>query len=55
MQKYATAGGVIVTLARSDWQVSFQVSDDGAGFDTKTTKRGAGLQNMADRLDALGR
>ena len=32
----------------------FSVSDDGAGFDPKARALGAGLQNMADRLDALG-
>jgi signal transduction histidine kinase len=32
----------------------FGVSDDGAGFDVSTTPRGSGLQNMADRLSAIG-
>ena len=30
------------------------VTDDGRGFDTATTPRGSGLQNMADRVEALG-
>jgi signal transduction histidine kinase len=32
----------------------FEVEDDGHGFDPATAKRGAGLTNMADRLDSLG-
>lgn len=28
--------------------------DDGRGFDPASTPRGSGLQNMADRLEALG-
>jgi signal transduction histidine kinase len=32
----------------------FEVEDDGTGFDPAMTSRGAGLTNMADRLDALG-
>lgn len=34
--------------------LTFVVEDDGTGFDPATAKRGAGLTNMADRLDALG-
>ena len=32
----------------------FSVTDDGAGFDTAVARRGAGLQNMGDRVEALG-
>jgi signal transduction histidine kinase len=34
--------------------VRFSVSDDGAGFDPRTVKRGAGMANMADRVAAAG-
>jgi signal transduction histidine kinase len=54
VQKYAHAQAARVTLTQADGQVRFAVADDGAGFDLATTARGAGLQNMADRLDALG-
>jgi len=45
-----------------EWQHDAQIQpngtltlfDDGAGFDPEITPRGSGLQNMADRLDALG-
>ena len=53
VQKYAAAGAATVTLTDSDGQIRFRVSDDGSGFEPETTGRGSGLQNMADRLDAL--
>jgi signal transduction histidine kinase len=53
-QKYAEATGAVVRLSESDGSVAFEVEDDGKGFDPATAKRGAGLTNMADRLDALG-
>jgi signal transduction histidine kinase len=34
-------------------QLTFEVSDDGRGFDAATTPLGSGMQNMADRLAAL--
>jgi signal transduction histidine kinase len=52
--KYAAASSVIVRLGQEDDHLVFSVSDDGRGFDPATTSRGAGLQNMADRLEALG-
>lgn len=54
VQKYATAGRVILRLQRLDDTLSFEVSDDGAGFDPATTAVGSGMQNMHDRLEALG-
>jgi signal transduction histidine kinase len=54
IQKYAGAGGATVRLSERDGTVTFEVEDDGKGFDPATAKRGAGMTNMADRLDALG-
>jgi signal transduction histidine kinase len=51
--KYAEAGRAEVRLSASEESLSFEVSDDGCGFDPGTA-RGSGLQGMADRLDALG-
>jgi signal transduction histidine kinase len=53
-QKYAEASRAVVRLSERDGSVAFEVEDDGKGFDPATATRGAGLTNMADRLDALG-
>jgi len=52
--KYANASRVTVRLARSDGDLRFSVEDDGDGFDPATQPLGSGLQNMKDRVDALG-
>jgi signal transduction histidine kinase len=54
VQKYARASHVDVRLHGQGEALTFEVSDDGVGFDTSIAKKGAGLTNMADRLDALG-
>ncbi|MEA2522073.1 MAG: hypothetical protein QOI81_1719 [Actinomycetota bacterium] len=52
--KYAEAGTATVRLSNgADW-LSFEVSDDGQGFDPASTGYGTGLRGMADRLEALG-
>jgi signal transduction histidine kinase len=52
--KYAEASQVRVSLSARDGQLAFEVRDDGRGFDPATTTTGSGLQNMADRVSALG-
>ena len=52
--KYAEASRAIVTLRQEDGLIRFEVSDDGTGFDPSTVKKGSGLQNMEDRIAALG-
>jgi signal transduction histidine kinase len=54
VQKYASASKAAVRLGTEDGALRFSVTDDGTGFDPKARRPGAGLQNMADRLDALG-
>ena len=54
MAKYADASSVRVKLGVDDGQLTFEVSDDGRGFDSASTPGGSGTQNMADRLAALG-
>jgi signal transduction histidine kinase len=54
VQKYAHASTAAIRLSAGDGGLRFSVTDDGEGFDPRTRRRGAGLQNMADRLDALG-
>jgi signal transduction histidine kinase len=42
-----------VTLKESPDELTFQVSDNGPGFDVSEVRPGAGLENMRDRLGAL--
>jgi signal transduction histidine kinase len=52
--KYAEASLVTISLSRINGRVSFEVSDDGIGFDPGAAAHGSGLQGIADRVDALG-
>jgi signal transduction histidine kinase len=52
--KYAGATRAEVRLAQADGELTFEVSDDGDGFDPAQTGYGAGLRGMVDRLDAIG-
>lgn len=52
--KYAEATHVTIQLSDDDGLLAFSVNDDGRGFDLASTAVGAGLQNMSDRLAALG-
>jgi signal transduction histidine kinase len=54
VQKYADATIATVRIRTDEGSVHFEVEDDGKGFDPTTAKRGAGLTNIRDRLDALG-
>jgi signal transduction histidine kinase len=54
VQKYAAAGRATIRLSNRDGRLAFEVEDDGRGFDPATVRRGSGLNNIADRLDALG-
>jgi signal transduction histidine kinase len=52
--KYAGATQASVRLATEEGELRFEVIDDGKGFDPAATPLGSGLQNMVDRLAALG-
>ncbi|HEX6538488.1 MAG TPA: sensor histidine kinase [Candidatus Dormibacteraeota bacterium] len=54
VQKYAQASRAVVRLRDADGELCFVVEDDGRGFDVERARRGAGLTNMHDRLDAIG-
>jgi signal transduction histidine kinase len=52
--KYAGASHAVIRLSHADRALSFEVSDDGQGFDSGRASYGTGLQGVADRLAALG-
>ena len=54
VSKYAEASSATIRLAQSNGTLTFEVIDDGIGFDPVTASRGSGLQGIADRLAALG-
>ena len=54
VQKYAQATRVTVRLRDDGSELHFAVTDDGCGFDLDRVRRGLGLTNMTDRLDAVG-
>ncbi len=53
--KYAGEGASItVTVDHGDDELTFEVADDGVGFDQGDVDAGHGFVNMADRLGAMG-
>jgi signal transduction histidine kinase len=52
--KYADASSASVRLRQTNGILTFEVIDDGRGFDPAAAERGSGLQGIADRLAALG-
>ena len=52
--KYADARHVRLRVWTQDSSLAFAVEDDGKGFEPATVVSSSGLQNMRDRLEALG-
>ncbi|HEY7144739.1 MAG TPA: ATP-binding protein, partial [Streptosporangiaceae bacterium] len=53
--KHAGEGATLALRLREDaGRLTFDVVDDGNGFDAEARGLGAGFRNMADRLGALG-
>ena len=53
--KYAGEGAVVcIELSADESTLTFAVSDDGAGFDATQPRPNAGLQNIIDRIGAVG-
>jgi signal transduction histidine kinase len=52
--KYADASAATIRLEQSNSSLTFDVTDDGVGFDPAAASQGSGLQGIADRLAALG-
>ncbi|MCW2118331.1 tetratricopeptide repeat-containing sensor histidine kinase [Flavobacterium sp. 7A] len=47
--KYANAKTIKIELLKINGNISLEIADDGAGFNTKMKKKGIGLQNMISR------
>jgi signal transduction histidine kinase len=54
VSKYAEASRVTLRLWVDGSRLAFVVEDDGKGFDPTSVVHSSGLQNMRDRLEALG-
>jgi len=52
--KHAHASRVAISVRDQAGQLSFTVADDGQGADPGSAHRGSGIQNMMDRMAALG-
>jgi len=54
ISKHSGATSASITLSRQDATLGFVVEDNGRGFDPATAAASSGLQNMKDRIEALG-
>jgi signal transduction histidine kinase len=52
--KYARAESIDVTIAERNGALTFEVVDDGAGFDPTVGGSGTGVHGMRDRVAVLG-
>jgi signal transduction histidine kinase len=52
--KYSGASLVRIQISQQNGDLVFAVRDDGRGYDAARVKTGSGLQNMIDRVEALG-
>jgi len=53
-QKHAPEAELSISLRAEPKEVILEISDDGPGFDRAENRTGSGLQNMADRVNAVG-
>ena len=52
--KYAGATAIDVTFGERNGELTFEVADDGSGFDPTNNGNGTGIDGMRDRLAVLG-
>ena len=52
--KYAEAKSVLVKISQNKDRLSFEITDDGKGFDENEIKLGNGLNNMRKRAEEIG-
>ena len=50
--KYAKATSILVCLEQRDSNIILRIEDDGVGFDTTTHKKGIGICNIMNRVEA---
>lgn len=53
ISKYAGASRVTLLLEEVGDDLAFEIVDDGSGFDVESVRKGAGTQNMSDRIESL--
>lgn len=53
-QKHAPESAMTIRLVHGGDEVIMEISDDGPGFDPEEQRLGSGLQNMVDRVIAVG-
>jgi PAS domain S-box-containing protein len=52
--KHANATKVVITLSEEDDTIHLKVSDNGAGFNISTTRKGLGIANIYNRVENFG-
>jgi signal transduction histidine kinase len=52
--KHAAASDITVAVSQTDDLLSFEISDNGAGFDLSAAPKGSGLSNLVRRLSVIG-
>ena len=52
--KHSGATHILVQIVQEPGRIALMVEDNGCGFDTKTTGKGMGLQNISTRVASFG-
>lgn len=52
--KYADADEIVVRMVRTGFEITLEISDNGAGFDLENSRKGSGLQGMEARANEAG-
>lgn len=52
--KYSGGSPIIITIRRQVEELAISISDEGAGFEPSTVRRGVGMRSMAERVESLG-
>ena len=52
--KYSEATSISIHVVQVEKQIQLTIQDNGSGFDYENIEKGNGLQNMQDRIEAMG-